>query len=49
MDLSTGIKVYLKQVIAKNSIPFELTTNNLEIALDEKNVDLVFNLKILIV
>ncbi|EGO2792989.1 type II toxin-antitoxin system RelB/DinJ family antitoxin [Enterococcus faecalis] len=36
MDLSTGIKIYLKQVIAQNAIPFDLATNNLEIALNEK-------------
>lgn len=30
MDLSTGIKVFLKQVIAKNGIPFELTLSELD-------------------
>lgn len=37
MDFSTGIKVYLKQVIKTNSIPFELTnqTSGLERSLAE--------------
>lgn len=32
MDLSTGIKVFLKQVIAKNGIPFELTLSELDMS-----------------
>lgn len=36
MDLSTGIKIYLKQVITQKAIPFGLSTNSLEIALNEK-------------
>ncbi|EGO5243390.1 type II toxin-antitoxin system RelB/DinJ family antitoxin [Enterococcus faecalis] len=36
MELSTGIKIYLKQVIAQKAIPFDLATNNLEVALNEK-------------
>lgn len=30
MDLSTGIKVFLKQVIAKNGIPAEITLYELD-------------------
>ncbi|MFV0561028.1 MAG: type II toxin-antitoxin system RelB/DinJ family antitoxin [Enterococcus sp.] len=30
LDLSTGIKAFLKQVIAKNGIPFDLTLNELD-------------------
>lgn len=33
LDLSTGIKVFLKQVIAKNGIPFELTLNELDMSI----------------
>lgn len=28
MDFSTGIKIYLKQVIKNNGIPFELSNNS---------------------
>lgn len=31
MDFSTGIKVYLKQVIKTNSIPFELSNRSSEL------------------
>lgn len=32
LDLSTGIKVFLKQVVAKNGIPFELTLSELDMS-----------------
>lgn len=28
LDLTTGIKIYLKQVVSKQGIPFELTTQS---------------------
>lgn len=28
MDFSTGIKIYLKQVIKRNAIPFDLSNND---------------------
>lgn len=41
MDFSTGIKIYLKQVIKTNGIPFELTnqTSSLDRSLEELRND----------
>lgn len=50
LDLSTGIKVFLKQVIARNGIPFELTLNELDMSIlqmDSGNTRSVKNIKTL--
>lgn len=50
LDLSTGIKVFLKQVIAKNGIPFELTLNELDMSIlqmDNGNTKNVKNIEAL--
>ena len=50
LDLSTGIKVFLKQVIARNGIPFELTLNELDMSIlqmDSGNTTSVKNIETL--